>query len=408
MQVHVERVHMKVKQHCTFCAKKYSDVKNLLKHMEKRHNLKDPEVHQSYQELRYNLLCMRIEFICIYFLTTSPTCLSNSLVCSSLKTRQGLRQLLYNCPTCKRRFKNQLDRERHLLVHGPLRPFACLLCDHAATKLDALAVHVKKHLFLYMCSVCDGKFVSCQRLKSHLKESHPDLDQEQAFSDCIDSSYFLVQPGGDARGDEEREDTEGGGQEEPRTEQEGEEEMMIEEGGRNGVGGEELPGGEAENLETVAREERENEGEEAKAQGESLEDVQVKEEEAQEVISVEASTPTDIQDKTTAREVAQASTADPCSPAAENIDRHEHNTETCPSPETNHSPHMEDRTQENTHAAKSTDTPSSSGNPDLPGLGVNTPSSPVPPGAEDQAPHSEKVNLLFFRFCVLVSLAYFS
>ncbi|XP_034467481.1 zinc finger protein ZFAT-like isoform X1 [Hippoglossus hippoglossus] len=358
LKVHIERVHMKVKQHCSFCAKKYSDVKNLLKHMEKRHNLKDSKVHQSYQEL-------------------------------SLKTRQGLRQLLYHCPTCKRRFKNQLERERHLLVHGPLRPFACLLCDHAATKLDALAVHVKKHLFLYMCSVCDGKFVSCQRLKSHLKESHPDLDQEQAFSNCIDNSYFLIQPGGDARGDEEREDTEGGGQEEPRTEQEGGDERMIEEGGRNG-GGEELPGGEAEKLETVAREERENEGEEAKAQGESLEDVQVTEEETQEVISIETSTPTDIQDKTTAGEAAQANSADPCTPAAENIDRHEHNTKTCPSPESNHSPHMEDRTQENTHAAKNTDTPSSSGNSDLPDLGVNTPSSPVPPGAEDQTPHSEK------------------
>lgn len=56
MQVHIERVHMKVKQHCGFCEKKYSDVKNLLKHMEKRHNLKDPTVHQSYQQLRFVLL----------------------------------------------------------------------------------------------------------------------------------------------------------------------------------------------------------------------------------------------------------------------------------------------------------------------------------------------------------------
>ncbi|XP_053289288.1 zinc finger protein ZFAT isoform X2 [Pleuronectes platessa] len=413
LKVHVERVHMKVKQHCSFCAKKYSDVKNLLKHMEKHHNLKDPKVHQSYQEL-------------------------------SLKTRQGLRQLLYHCPTCKRRFKNQLERERHLLVHGPLRPFACLLCDHAATKLDALAAHVKKHLFLYMCSVCDGKFVSCQRLKSHLKESHADLDQEQAFSDCIDNSYFLKQPGGDARGDEERVDTEGGGQEEPRTEQEGEDERMreeggsngvggeqeeprreqegedermreeggsnvvggeqeeprteqegedkrmSEEGGSNGVGGEEMPGGEAERLETVAGEERENEGEEARAQGESLEDEQVKEEETQDLISIETSTPTDTQDKTTAGEAAQANSEDPCTPAAENIDSNEHNTKTCPSPENNHSPHTEERTQENTHAAKNTDAPSASGNSDLPDLGVNTPSSPVPPGTEDQTPHSEK------------------
>lgn len=52
MQVHVERVHMKKKQHCSFCNKMYSDVKTLLKHMEKQHNLKDAAVQESYQQLR--------------------------------------------------------------------------------------------------------------------------------------------------------------------------------------------------------------------------------------------------------------------------------------------------------------------------------------------------------------------
>uniref|UniRef100_A0A8C4ETF8 C2H2-type domain-containing protein n=1 Tax=Dicentrarchus labrax TaxID=13489 RepID=A0A8C4ETF8_DICLA len=203
LKVHIERVHLKVKQHCSFCEKKYSDVKNLLKHMEKRHNLKDPAVHQTYQQLR-------------------------------LKTRQGLRQLLYHCPTCNRRFKNLLERERHLLVHGPQRPFACLLCDHATTKMAALAAHIRKHLFLYVCCVCDGKFVSSQRLKSHLKESHAELDQEQGFTDCINNSYYLVQPGGGMWGDEEGEDMEERMKEARRIEQEGENERTREEGGRNG------------------------------------------------------------------------------------------------------------------------------------------------------------------------------
>uniref|UniRef100_A0A3Q3WQH7 C2H2-type domain-containing protein n=1 Tax=Mola mola TaxID=94237 RepID=A0A3Q3WQH7_MOLML len=154
LKVHIERVHLKVKQCCSFCDSKYSDVKNLLKHMEQRHNLKDPD------------------------------------------TRQGLRQLLYHCPTCNRRFKNQLERERHLLVHGPYRPFACLLCDHAATKMEALTAHVRKHLFLYVCCVCDEKFVSSQRLVAHLKESHTELDQEQAFNLCISNSFYLMQPPG--------------------------------------------------------------------------------------------------------------------------------------------------------------------------------------------------------------------
>ncbi|CAN9514009.1 unnamed protein product [Ophioblennius macclurei] len=161
LKVHIDRVHLKIKQHCSFCDRKYSDVKTLLKHMEVRHNLNDPAVQQSYQQLR-------------------------------LKTQQGRRQLLYHCPTCNRHFKNQLERERHLLVHGPKRPFACLLCDHAATKMTALTAHVMKHLFIYVCCICDDKFVSSQRLKSHLT-SHPELDQDQAFTDSINCSYHLIQ-----------------------------------------------------------------------------------------------------------------------------------------------------------------------------------------------------------------------
>lgn len=138
--------------------------------------------------------------------TTGGPCPSNLSVLSRLKTRQGLRQLLYHCPTCNRHFKNHLERERHLLVHGPQRPFACLLCDHAVTKMDALAAHVRKHLFLYVCSVCDGKFVSSQRLKAHLKESHTELDQDEAFTLSINNSFYLMQPEGsiwDNKGREE-------------------------------------------------------------------------------------------------------------------------------------------------------------------------------------------------------------
>lgn len=128
-----------------------------------------------------------------------------------LKTRQGLRQLLYHCPTCNRRFKNQQERERHLLIHGPQPPFACLLCDHTATKMVALAAHIRKHLFLYVCSVCDKKLVSSQRLRGHLEESHPELDMEQTFINCINISYYLILPegGGESEegGEKEREAT---------------------------------------------------------------------------------------------------------------------------------------------------------------------------------------------------------
>ncbi|XP_070823374.1 zinc finger protein ZFAT isoform X2 [Chaetodon trifascialis] len=377
LKVHIERVHLKVKQHCSFCEKKYSDVKNLLKHMEKRHNLKDPAVHQSYQQLR-------------------------------LKTRQGLRQLLYHCPTCNRRFKNQLERERHLLVHGPQRPFACLLCDHAATKMTALTVHVRKHLFLYLCCVCEGKFVSSQRLKGHLKESHAELDQEQAFTDCINNSYYLIQPGGGVWGEEERGDAEGEMKEEGRIEQEGEDERMREEGRRNGVGGEEWPDGKGEQLEVAASEDGEQwtEGERAKSQGEGAEEGQVIEGVtgnegqlenrcSQEVHHQETTTPSYGRAEATAEAKTQDNTTDSCTPAAED------NTQTFLSPEGIHSALLEHRTQENTHpsdestrAAKNTHMSSSSGNANLCDLGVHTHLSSAPPGDDGQNPQSERVNYL--------------
>ncbi|XP_026150108.1 zinc finger protein ZFAT isoform X2 [Mastacembelus armatus] len=372
LKVHTERVHLKVKQHCSFCDKKYSDVKNLLKHMEKRHNMKDPAVYQSFQQLR-------------------------------LKTRQGLRQLLYHCPTCNRRFKNQLERERHLLVHGPQRPFACFLCDHAATKMATLTDHVRKHLFVYMCCVCDGKFVSSQKLKSHLKQSHPELDQEQAFTSCINNSYHLIQPGGDMWGDEEKADMEKRMNREHRIEQESENERQ-EKGRRNGVGGEGWRDGEIDELLQVAAQEQQRE--DSKSLGGSSEEAQVREgatgkkrefenegtqkgskEALQEMISTEIITSSERQDEATAEEKSRDNTPDS---HTENICRQEENTHTSLSA---------DGTQENTHPPdEAKNTHSLSGNPDLSEFNVQTPLPSAPSGEEGgPTPRSEKESEVFHQ-----------
>lgn len=96
-----------------------------------------------------------------------------------------------------------------MLMHSPQPPFACSLCDHSATKMAALAAHVRKHLFLYACCACDRQLVSSHRLRSHLEECHPELDQQRAFADCINISYCLIPPEG-----------RGGGEEAPRREME--------------------------------------------------------------------------------------------------------------------------------------------------------------------------------------------
>lgn len=162
----MERVHKKIKQHCRFCKKKYSDVKNLIKHIKEAHDLEDKKVKDVFDELR-------------------------------LMTREGKRQLLYDCHICERKFKNELDRDRHMLVHGDERPFACELCGHGATKYQALELHVRKHPFVYVCSKCSKKFVSSIRLRSHIKEAHGDLPEISVFNSSINQSFCLLEPGGD-------------------------------------------------------------------------------------------------------------------------------------------------------------------------------------------------------------------
>uniref|UniRef100_A0A670JKD6 Zinc finger protein ZFAT n=1 Tax=Podarcis muralis TaxID=64176 RepID=A0A670JKD6_PODMU len=166
LKVHVERVHKKIKQHCRFCKKKYSDVKNLIKHIKEAHDLQDKKVKDVFDELR-------------------------------LMTREGKRQLLYDCHICERKFKNELDRDRHMVVHGDERPFACELCGHGATKYQALELHVRKHPFVYVCSECSKKFVSSIRLRSHIKEAHRDLQEASVFNSSINQSFCLLEPGGD-------------------------------------------------------------------------------------------------------------------------------------------------------------------------------------------------------------------
>lgn len=166
LKVHIERVHKKIKQHCRFCKKKYSDVKNLIKHIKETHDLQDKKVKDVFDELR-------------------------------LMTREGKRQLLYDCHICERKFKNELDRDRHMLVHGDERPFACELCGHGATKYQALELHVRKHPFVYVCSVCLKKFVSSVRLRAHIKDVHADMQETSVFNSSINQSFCLLEPGGD-------------------------------------------------------------------------------------------------------------------------------------------------------------------------------------------------------------------
>uniref|UniRef100_A0A8C9CY63 Zinc finger protein ZFAT n=1 Tax=Panthera leo TaxID=9689 RepID=A0A8C9CY63_PANLE len=166
LKVHVERVHKKVKQHCRFCKKKYSDVKNLIKHVRHAHDPQDRKVQEALEEL-------------------------------CLLTREGKRQLLYDCHICERKFKNELDRDRHMLVHGDKWPFACELCGHGATKYQALELHVRKHPFVYVCALCLKKFVSSIRLRSHIREAHGAAQEGGLFTSSINQSFCLLEPGGD-------------------------------------------------------------------------------------------------------------------------------------------------------------------------------------------------------------------
>ncbi|XP_016001114.2 zinc finger protein ZFAT isoform X2 [Rousettus aegyptiacus] len=166
LKVHIERVHKKIKQHCRFCKKKYSDVKNLIRHIRDAHDPQDKKVQEALDEL-------------------------------CLLTREGKRQLLYDCHICERKFKNELDRDRHMLVHGDKWPFACELCGHGATKYQALELHVRKHPFVYVCALCLRTFVSTIRLRTHIGQAHGAAPEAAVFASSINQSFCLLEPGGD-------------------------------------------------------------------------------------------------------------------------------------------------------------------------------------------------------------------
>ncbi|NWW39228.1 ZFAT protein, partial [Panurus biarmicus] len=56
---------------------------------------------------------------------------------------------------------------------------------------------VRKHPFVYVCSVCLKKFVSSVRLRAHIKDVHADLQEDSVFNSSINQSFCLLEPGGD-------------------------------------------------------------------------------------------------------------------------------------------------------------------------------------------------------------------
>lgn len=242
------------------------------------------------------------------------------------------------------------------------------------------------------------------------------MDQDQAFTDCINNSYYLIQPGGGMWGDEEREDAEEETMEKQHIEQDGEDKRR-EEVRRIGVGEEEWQDAGGEQLEVA---ERESQKEEAQSQGEvsaiSTEEVQVIEGDTekegefdnggaqrgpqdvlQQMISVETQTIPVRQNEATAGEKSQDNMADSCTPVGGNTCRHEENTYPSLSSERIHKAAMEEKTPKNTHpsdrnksVATNTHVTSLLGKAYLSDLSAPPPLPP--PKKEDQTPRSEKVN----------------
>ncbi|XP_078724564.1 zinc finger protein ZFAT isoform X2 [Lampetra fluviatilis] len=183
LRVHMERVHQRVKHACSFCRMRYTEVKNLLKHLEQTHDQQDEKVRVAYAELR-------------------------------LRTREGRRQLLYTCPVCGHAFKTQYARDQHRLTHaepGVHHTLSCHLCSYAASRLSVLKAHVHRHRMVYTCAVCTCKFVSAAWLQSHLAKQHADdprFASDALFDESLGRSFYLVEPGiGEDSADAEQPDT---------------------------------------------------------------------------------------------------------------------------------------------------------------------------------------------------------
>ncbi|XP_035680256.1 zinc finger protein ZFAT-like isoform X2 [Branchiostoma floridae] len=168
---HIATKHKGERHPCEMCSSTYTTVRALVKHFREKH---DPEANSDSKEIFDKL---------------------------KLQTRDGVRDLIYICDLCNRKFKTRLDKERHVVLHQGMKPFPCGLCEYSTNRQANLDLHIRKHKFIYNCCACEEHFLSSIPLTAHLQEKHVSEERsfDELFAKSLEGSKFLFEFGNDVK-----------------------------------------------------------------------------------------------------------------------------------------------------------------------------------------------------------------
>ncbi|CAH1270600.1 ZFAT [Branchiostoma lanceolatum] len=170
---HIATKHKGERHPCEMCSSTYTTLRALVKHFREKH---DPEANSDSKEIFDKL---------------------------KLQTRDGVRDLIYICDLCNRKFKTRLDKERHVVLHQGMKPFPCGLCEYSTNRQANLDLHIRKHKFIYNCCACQEHFLSSIPLTAHIQEVHKHVSEEASFDDLfaksLEGSRFLFEFGNDVK-----------------------------------------------------------------------------------------------------------------------------------------------------------------------------------------------------------------
>ncbi|GAB0091253.1 hypothetical protein DMENIID0001_060710 [Sergentomyia squamirostris] len=155
---HMERIHLRLKifnVQCTHCEMKFTNHAAQKAHIYKDH-LKKP--------LYTCQLCGKgFYFRCSY---------QNHL------PAHGILKKTFKCTFCDKTFPHNFLRLAHERVHTGMKMFNCSYCSRSFRARRDLNNHMLKHTGedIYSCPYCSIPFSSVKRVRTHLKNDHPDKE----------------------------------------------------------------------------------------------------------------------------------------------------------------------------------------------------------------------------------------
>jgi DNA-directed RNA polymerase subunit RPC12/RpoP len=185
---HHRSVHLKVRYPCPDCGKTFSDTSGVLVHRKLTHLRMRTQCEHCSRPFRtaraLRLHSATCEALMRHIQESDPT---QALVqqverAKRAKARlekrreQARKRAVSPCQVCKKVFKTQVAKERHLMEVHDIRHFVCEEggCGRTFSSKGALLSHIKvsHELLRYQCPYCDKQLCARRNMMNHVVSAH--------------------------------------------------------------------------------------------------------------------------------------------------------------------------------------------------------------------------------------------